>query len=209
MVNNIIGTRASAYSKSRTSQYGRATAKMGPNYCRGLSHTHYTASPKSLVNGWPGPRETVGCLLRLDRMSLQPGWGMAYSIGNPWYLPTWEKLSSDVRSGRTGGDDDGDEKVNEHDEGDALFTWYANLFTTRNSVFTVEVIAELTKRPYHPGNAMPQHKAYKISSQDIHARKHLLAILDRTPTFKVQDDGSCDFTDPVKILMLRWAQTNK
>ena len=186
---------------------------MDPCWVRGLSHTDREASAGNLVRGKPGPCETIGDLIRYDRLSWQPGWGMAAEPTggwpNPWNAPTYETLSPDTRRGGSNVDDDGDGKIDERGEGDAWFTAFANMFTTRNSVFTIEILAELTEPPYHPGRAMPQHQAYKVRSQDIHARKHLLAVLDRTPTFQVKADGSCDFTGPVKVLIMRWAQTNK
>jgi len=127
-----------------------------------------------------------------------------YSAGR-----TWELLDPDSRCGEYNVDDDGDQKIDERDEGDAIFTWYANLFTTRNSVFTIEIIAELTEPPYHPGYTMTQHRSYTVNSSDIHARKHLLAVLDRSDTLHVASNGECDFTRPVKVLVLRWAQLNK
>ena len=209
LVDALIGIRDSFYDPYPDSEYGRASVHMSPDYCRGRSDSDYASSPSTLINGKCGAFETIGDLLRLDRFSLQPGWGMAHTLkGNPWSASNWEDFTSYTRAGYTSGDDDGDGKVNEFDEADARFTWFANLFTTRNKVFTVEILTELTDPPYHIGHATP-HKTYKINSDSIRARKHLLAILDRTTSFKVRSNGECDFNGPVRIMALRWAQINK
>ena len=67
---------------------------------------------------------------------------------------------------------------------------------------------EVTKPPYYPGHTM-EHKCYKVRSGDVQGQKHVLAVLDRTTTFRVEPDGTCDFTGPVRVMVMRWAQVNK
>ncbi len=196
----------------------QGTMKLSTSYPRTLAGRTDQAPD---INRWiqyahPGPRETIGDMVRCGKLSVQPGWSLggssiamptSYSRENNPYL-SWDDWDPDRLVGASSYDDDGDGKWDEVDERDGLFTWYANLLTTRNSVFTVEIVTELTAPPYYPGHAL-QHGCYKIQSDSVRSRKHLLAVLDRSQTLRVASDGTCDFTGPVKVLVQRWAQTNQ
>ena len=150
-----------------------------------------------------GPRETIGDILRSDRFNREPG--ISFTGGSA--TGAWgsiEQADADTWRGFTTKDDDGDGVVNERDERDAAFTWAANYLTTRNSVFTAEIIAEVSNPPYYPGQLV--HPSWLVRDTDVFARKHLLAILDRSRTLQVNPNGTCDFSGPVKVRALRWAQ---
>ena len=158
-----------------------------------------------------GPFETIGDFLRADRISPFPG---SMLCGSTWANSS-EWASGSAKLGEFGiaqlelhrttrlpiaGDDDGDGIYDERDERDMMFTWFANHFTTRANVFEVDINARICQPPYHPGPKLP-YPAYK--SKREFARKQLLAILDRSTSLCVNSDGTCDFTGPVKVRMLR------
>jgi len=104
------------------------------------------------------------------------------------------------RYGADHGDDDGDGIADERDERDMVFTWVANYLTTRANVFEIDVNARVCQPYYHPGRKLPYH-SYK--SHREFARKQLIGILDRSTILRVNPNGTCDFTGPVEIRMLR------
>jgi len=158
-----------------------------------------------------GPFETIGDFMRADRISPFPG---SMICGSTWAnSSSWEGGSlglgefgiARLELDRTTrlpikGDDDGDGIYDERDERDLIFTWIANHYTTRANLFEVDINVRLCQPPYHPGRKLP-YPAYK--SQRELARKQLLAILDRSPTLRVNADGTCGFNGPVEVRMLR------
>ena len=210
VVMQLTGTRAPLATSGRGSQYGGWT--IYPTYARGRANWIPASAPSPPDGGGEaGPYETIGDWLRWDRMSQYPGRGTSNWGGNGQsnYWTGYDSVTSDHRGWPLNvNDGDNDGKLHERNEGDAVFTWFCNFFTTRNMVFTAEVITEITDPPLYPGRATPHH-AYVVSSTGIRAQKHLLAIMDRSSAFKVRSDGGCDFTGPVRILALRWAQVNK
>ncbi len=215
-INQIMGVRTSSTSKERYSNYAGGTSYyMTPYDVRGRANSDDVPSPSEPIwyTAEPGPAETLGDFLRVDRLSMLRGVGfnstdLNYRTGG-LSTGSWEGRDPNLLNGQSSSDDDKDGKVNEVDERDQLFTCFSNFFTTRNTVFTVEIIAELTEPPYYPGRAYP-HKSYRVNSDGIHAQKHLLAIMDRSTALQVNSTtGQCDFTGPVRILAMRWAQLNK
>jgi hypothetical protein len=151
----------------------------------------YAGRPGERGAGAWGPFETIGDFIRADQLSLFPATlfcGGVYTSG----LSEFGLLS--------GNDDDGDGIIDERDERDIVFTWIANHFTTRANVFDLALSAEICDPPFYPGRKLP-FMAYK--SKREHARKQLLAILDRSTILRVNPDGSCDFSGPIGVRMLR------
>jgi len=153
-----------------------------------------------------GPFETVGDLLRADLPTPFPGLTLAggylyYGDFNLWRSGT-NKFPESGMAGTSGGekDEDGDGIFGERDERDMLFTWVANHFTTRANVFQVDLNVEICEPPYYPGRKLP----FKVSkTKRSFARKQFLIIMDRSTVLRVNPDGTCDFTGPVQVRMLR------
>jgi hypothetical protein len=148
-----------------------------------------------------GPFETIGDLLRCDKLTALPASRLCIRSRINYNAPPWEE------SGPLPGDDDEDGILEERDERDLIFTWISNYLTTRGSVFEADLTAEICDPPYYPGPPylpavkLPYH-AYK--SKSSYARKRMLALLDRSTALRVNNaDGSCDFTGPITVRMLR------
>jgi len=155
--------------------------------------------------GW-GPFETIGDFIRADKIQAEPAkqvCGSASQWGSgPWRAGTSQLLEVGLYRGdyRLPSDEDGDGITDERDERDMLFTWIANHYTTRSSLFEVDINAEICAPPYYPGRNLPYH-AYKTNQ--AYARKQLTALLDRSTTLRLGPDGRCDFSGPVGVRLLR------
>jgi hypothetical protein len=153
----------------------------------------------SSLGPW-GPFETIGDFIRADALSPYPA--TLFCGGSWWDTQSWKVTLNPFQEYgiSQGADDDGDGILDERDERDMVFTWIANHFTTRANVFDVDVSAEICDPPFYPGKKLP----FPVSrSRREHARKQLLAILDRSTTLRVSSDGRCDFTGPVEVRMIR------
>ena len=114
------------------------------------------------------------------------------------------------------GDDDGDGTCDERDERDMVFGWVANYFTTRSSVFNMDLVVDYCAPPYYPLSFNSNNygapvklpmRTYK--SRTVFARKQVLTILDRSTCLRVAGDGRCDFSGPVEVRMLRFSDEKK
>jgi hypothetical protein len=161
----------------------------------------------SYHGGW-GPFETIADFIRADKIQAAPaaqisGYASLYG-GGPWRAGTSQLMEvgfyKALNYPGVPSDEDGDGITDERDERDMLFTWIANHYTTRSSIFEVDVNAEICDPPYYPGRNLPYH-AYK--TKQSYARKQLTALLDRSTTLRVSPDGSCDFSGPVGVRLLR------
>jgi hypothetical protein len=130
-----------------------------------------------------GPYETIGDLLRTDSLSSHPGSYMGF-------LSTVGSV-----------DDDGDGITNERDERDMVFSWVSNYFTTRANVFELCVTVDIGPPPPYPGRKLPM-KTWK--SKTPYAHKQIVGVLDRSTTLRIEPNGSCDFTAPIDLRMLRF-----
>jgi hypothetical protein len=144
--------------------------------------TYYSYSQRG--SGCSGPFETIGDLVRSDNLTSAPssvicGYGLSLYSGT---------------------DDDGDGITDERDERDLIFTWISNYYTTRSSVFEVDLNVQLCEPPYYPDKWLP-FRAYR--TRRTYARKQLLGILDRSTALRVAPDGTCDFSGPIGTRMLR------
>ncbi|HUU42760.1 MAG TPA: hypothetical protein VMX57_03215, partial [Planctomycetota bacterium] len=158
-----------------------------------------------------GPRESIGDLLRLDDLRSSPGDAM----GGFGWAPS-DYVSSvnlvDVPGENWGWgpyrgyDDDLDGIVDERDERDFWFTQMANFMTTRDHTFTIEIVTELTDPPYYPGRKY-YRGAYKVDT--VHANKRLILMVDRSTTLRIDADGRCDFTGPMRVLARRWGHDRR
>jgi hypothetical protein len=155
-------------------------------------------SDRSMRGAGYGPFETIGDLLRADSFQARPG---GYFAGSTyWDTANWASSGVLQEFGITTADDDGDGISSERDERDMVFTWISNYLTTRANVIEVDVNVELCDPPYYPGKKIP-FRAYK--SERTYARRQLLGILDRSTILRVNADGTCDFTGPVEVRMMR------
>jgi hypothetical protein len=184
------------------------------------SMTYYRAGQRS-PDGYFGPYETVGDLLRADRITGRPG--VYVSVDAGWINGPMD-LSERGISGFsynwslqkiTAGDDDGDGVYDERDERDQLFTWLSNYITTRSNVFEMDLNVDLCTPPYYPGCSPRSTPApVKLPSPAYRsglsfARKQLLAIFDRSTCLRINSNGTCEFTGPVEVRMLRFTEDQR
>jgi hypothetical protein len=150
-----------------------------------------------------GPYETIGDLLRADGITMQAAAEMVGGINYDYAKSLNYLVEGGLNSSPYGGgglDEDGDGITDERDERDMIFTWISNYYTTRSSVFEVDMNVQLCDPPYYPGGRYP-FKTYRIKRE--YARKQLLGILDRSTALRVAPDGTCDFSGPIGTRMLR------
>jgi len=178
----------------------------GPSYERGQAN-HPSSNWHCM-----GPRESIGDMLRMD--DLHQGAGARLS-GWPAWSPTNYVSSVNLvdASGYhwgigmySGYDDDGDGISDERDERDFWFTQMANFMTTRDHTLTIEIVTELTDPPYYPGRKY-YRGAYKVDT--VHANKRLILMVDRSTTLRIDADGRCDFTGPMRVLARRWGHDRR
>ena len=101
-------------------------------------------------------------------------------------------------------DEDQDGIYNERDERDMVFTWIANHVTTRNNVFSIDGTAQLSAPPYYQKGSNNQplpFKTYRCRNEYSH--KKLLGVLDRSTCLRIRSDGTCDFTGPIDVRLMR------
>ena len=108
-------------------------------------------------------------------------------------------------------DDDGDGIYDERDERDMVFGWASNYFTTRSGIFDIDIVVDTCAPPYYPNQDGTPLKlplrAYK--SNNVFSRKQALGILDRSTCLRVLPNGTCDFSGPVEVRMLRFTDEKK
>jgi len=172
-----------------------------------------------------GPFETIGDLLRADPIFCSPG--VYFSCEKTYYnsnqggaatIAETGIISAKITNGSVyapgltaAADDDGDGIYDERDERDMVFGWASNYFTTRSGIFDIDIVVDTCAPPYYPNqNGTPLKlplRAYK--SNNVFSRKQALGILDRSTCLRVLPNGTCDFSGPVEVRMLRFTDEKK
>ena len=158
-----------------------------------------------------GPRESIGDMLRMD--DLHAGAGARLSCWPAW-SPSDYISSRNLHDGSghwgvgmyRNHDDDKDGIVDERDERDFWFTQIANYLTTRDHTLTIEIVVQMTDPPFHPGKKYVRG-AYKV--RNVYSNKHLILLVDRSTTLRIDPGGRCDFTGPMRILARRWGHDRR
>jgi hypothetical protein len=78
----------------------------------------------------------------------------------------------------------------------------ANYLTTRSHALTIEILGQVTTKPFYPGDKYPR-KTYRVNT--VLGQRHLVLLIDRSGTLRINEDGTCDFTGPIRILSRRWS----
>lgn len=158
-----------------------------------------------------GPRDSIGDLIRIDDLQSNAAGslgGFDRDVSDRTYSP-YKGAPQGTHYGfgiLRDTDDDGDGIADERDERDFLFTQLANYLTTRSHTFTVEIVVQITDVPFHPGRNY-RRGAYKV--RRVYAEGHLVLLVDRSTTLRVNPNGTCDFTGPVRILGRRWSHKRR
>ena len=159
------------------------------------------------------PHDSIGDMLRMDDLTTRGGAWMGTFTNGGSRPPNVYKSSRNLTTGNYWGagmysryDDDGDGITDERDERDFWFTQAANFMTTRSNTFTIEIVAQVAKAPYYPGRKF-RRGAYR--SDRIYAQKHLILLADRSSTLRIESNGRCDFTGPVRVLARRWGHERR
>jgi len=190
-------------------KYMSSSASGPMRFCSDLK---YSRGSSRFAGQWMwGPFETIGDMIRADDMNYAPA--TYFSRGTAWQ----GGVAGDVTLSENGyeswnrwrspweGDDDGDGIYDERDERDMVFTWIANHFTTRSNVFDIDLVVETCQPPYYPNRyGTPRKLPFRtLKTEQVFARKHVLALLDRSTCLRIGPNGRCEFTGPVDVRMLR------
>ena len=213
--------RAACRTAFPDSEYARGVVDRHAGFCPTLKYGRMHQRTGSGYGNW-GPFETLGDLLRADPITYRPGTWLAGG-GNAWQDGPQTLGESGFESFRCGptwgytdpkdwlGDDDGDGIFDEYDERDMLFTWISNYFTTRSNVFGVDLIVDVCEPPGYPDRDGDRRKlpVPVFRSRRSFAQKQVLGILDRSTCLRVNSDGTCEFTGPVEVRLLRFSDERR